>query len=80
MAVDVTVPAVVLGGIVIVTGPLPWPLAGVTLKPLAIQAEPALLLGQEEITLTVAWPPAAPVLIVEGFNAKEHPGPNCVMV
>jgi hypothetical protein len=67
--------ALVVGGIVNVTVPLPVPVAGEALSPLAVQAQAALVV----VTFTVASPPAAVTVTLGGAIASAQLDPNCVM-
>lgn len=65
----------VLGGIVIVTVPLPEPVAGVAPRPDAFHAQVEL----DAPTAIDALPPAEVASIVVGLIANEHVDPNCVI-
>jgi hypothetical protein len=62
-------------GMVKVTLSLPAPAAGVALKPVAVHGHPA----RDDVTFTVAVPPAAVALTLLGLMASVQVDPNCVI-
>src|SRR5271163_2195176 len=71
----------VFGGIAMVTAALPCPLAGVAPNPVAVQAEPGLVLAHEDTMLMVAWPPDAPTMRLGGLRLNvQLEGPNWLIV
>jgi hypothetical protein len=68
-----SVVALLVGGIVNVTLPSPVPEAGVAFSPLAVHAQEELVV----VTVTVAVPPAALAVTLEGVIPRLQFDPNC---
>lgn len=64
--------ALLLGGIVTVTDPLPVPLVGLAPRPLAVQPHD----GPDAVTVMFAVPPAAGTFRTVGLIANEQSDPN----